>query len=124
MDRVKFRAWNTKKKFMLDIFDSEHEDWYLPKWKEEWMPMQCTGLEDKNGKLIYEGDIVKPESGVYFSGEYVGEIKYDGGAFMWFSVPSLLERRFNPSCGTQDGLDSGECEIIGNIYETPELLME
>jgi hypothetical protein len=68
--------------------------------------MQYTGLKDKNGKEIYEGDIVKNSSGE------LGEIKWIN-KISSFEVDMFILGR---QC-MQDNL-----EIIGNIYEDPELL--
>lgn len=65
--------------------------------------MQFTGLHDKNGAEIYEGDILEFDRG---DGIFVRDsVAYIGGAF-------------HPACQ----MDCYEFEVIGNIYETPELL--
>lgn len=72
--------------------------------------MQCTGLKDNNGKLIYEGDIVKdliiPEI------SYI--VKWSNGGFYFVSTLSGLFLKFNDT----------QQKVIGNIYENSELLNE
>lgn len=129
MREIKFRFWNRKTKQMASWDDmengtssrlcSEFEDIR----NEENEIMQYTGLKDKNGKEIYEGDILnsvhKNQHGTFNkivsvkeNEFYVGNGEYDEETIVggW-----LIE--------TEDffhELDS--FEIIGNIYENPELL--
>ena len=77
---------------------------------------QYTGLKDKNGKKIFEGDIVKDDYCIY-------EVVYDGNGY-YVKVARLLKE-----CGTDKGLlydlsDYKDLEIIGNIWDNPELLEE
>ncbi len=71
--------------------------------------MQCTGLKDKNGKLIYEGDVVK--NGLH------------NNLVEWFKGGFWLNGFIN---GAKWNIH--QChqilEVIGNIYENPELLQE
>lgn len=71
---------------------------------EENVVMQFTGLKDKNGKEIWEGDVLKGKNLEGF--EEKAEVKWD--YVQWY--PLAGHRAFD------------ECEVIGNIYESPELL--
>ena len=72
--------------------------------------MQSTGLKDKNGKLIYEGDIVK------FKTELFGKPKQ----IIWDECHYILKNTFIILCDME--IKQFGLEVIGNIYENKELL--
>lgn len=87
---------------------------------EDLILMQSTGLKDKNGTLIYEGDIVKIEY-------YDFEIKHRIGIVEWEDDGFCITYH-NPKdtkvsgCSLVDIVNGDKQEVIGNIYETPELI--
>ena len=126
MREIKFRAWDEQNKIMHNEVEfirsgTEGNDWILfksdkqklecgnvlnnPYFQQQIKVMQYTGLKDKNGKEIYEGDIVK---GNYLRG--IGVVEWNK-YFCKFDI----SHRMNIS-------PSDEFEVIGNIYENPELL--
>lgn len=119
---IKFRVWDKKEKTM-------HKLWLLKYGKDgiervggfwndgeyngasdlhDFELMQFTGLKDKNGKEIFESDLVK------YRDAPIQEVVFEEGSFRY-----------------RDGNDWGlltlvaeYCEVIGNIYENPELLTD
>ena len=90
----------------------------------------CTGKRDRNGILIYEGDIVRSNEYPFMNEEqdnYYAEICWDdeSGAFFYYTFKNP---KFNDVCGLSTGntgnLNEYEWEVVGNIYENPELLKE
>lgn len=135
MRQIKFRAWDTVDQEMTlmpfaIVNDPRNRDpdywkplpWMIVKPNRQWVgsatsryiPMQFTGLLDKNDKEIYEGDVID-----YIRGGRWGKrsvIEYQRGEF-------VLVRNGEPiSYKTVTSAGWNRIKIIGNIYENPELI--
>jgi len=136
MRDIKFRAWDKATNEMLFEWDTQGwgHDLLNPFEGANFTRMeimQHVGLKDKNGKEIYEGDIVSFKSrfeGDEYSrwGEVVfGKATYDSGVY---STQGYYITRIKSNQEYYDDDEDGssgwlfECEVIGNIYENPELL--
>lgn len=115
-DRFKFRYLFDNKLYEVVLIDFKLNKIYLKiddkyplrtKFDDKKL-IQCTGLKDKNGKLIYEGDIVKD----LIIPEFFYIVK-------WFNSGFYLESTIT---GSFLKFDDTQQEVIGNIYENPELL--
>lgn len=129
-DRFKFRAWDTYQKKMSLIPFAISQDGVLcsgngmcyleTSLTDSFVFMQSTGLKDKNGKLIFEGDILmngfcgaeafeqNSQNTVEWNNKETGfyPLSFHTGN----NVNSLEDTYFDPL----------QCEVIGNIYEPPE----
>jgi uncharacterized phage protein (TIGR01671 family) len=85
---------------------------------ENLIPLQCIGECDKNGKEIYEGDIV------VVPGDYCGDCYYQTTiGEVRYEVPEFYVYSYYDVCGvTMQDFEWNKLEVIGNIYETPELM--
>jgi uncharacterized phage protein (TIGR01671 family) len=129
---VKFRGWHTELRKMFSADEMTSDQLTLTPTgsfinvsststrlstiypDDKFIPLQFTGLTDKNGKEIYDGDILKyllpnmePEEG---ETEYIEAVSFVDGAF--------CVDGYTPVSATTEW----NCEIIGNIYENAELL--
>lgn len=111
---IKFRAWMDDGNDIMAGYErwGEVEDFWMMVRKHEFPVMQFTGLKDKNGTEIYEGDIV--EFKAFSRSKTVAEVSYDVESALW--EPMVCDwDAFWTALGP-------DCEIVGNIFETPELL--
>ncbi len=125
MREIKFRAWDKDEKRMTPAFSLKNicfkGVWdYFPCLKNfnPHCVMQYTGLKDKKGKEIYEGDIIK-------CGKLVTSVKWVNGGF-WSVDKSNYGGNLHGNNMVVGYLDWAkgcgyEPEVIGNIYENPEL---
>ncbi len=145
---IKFRAWDKEKKRMIfgPTQDSNHSSsWVFTMYEsqkdilDQIVLMQYTGLSDKNGKEIYDGDVI-----MYFREEIkskklykcpltgkimphstsseqkaIYEVKWKNEDACWSPFHSRLDSYFYLG-----GCELDELEIIGNVHENPELLKE
>ena len=134
MREYKFRVWDTENKEMLKVQELDFEDTFYggrlsirtDQYNdyfdiEDMILMQYTGLKDKNGKEIYEGDII-------FDSFYERKAKvvFLEGAF-WldyiddFKEYETIHKRYQLLANYDN---KSVLEVIGNIYDNPELLKE
>lgn len=129
MRQIKFRVWSFLDKKFIPCYDMDTDG----KWihvaegdqlfyvnddnKQEFELQQFTGLKDKNSKEIYEGDIIRDAQGWEYN-------------VMWLDTTASFELSpvkdypvshlsYHTTFHFRDML---KCEIIGNIFETPELV--
>lgn len=134
-ERFKFRAWDKINDewvkiphLSLDVETGMLNGFfdYTEAAKRRYTLEQCTGLRDKNGKLIYEGDIVRSEGYPFKSDNeyhYAAEICFDEeSAVFFYYVFRTSTKVAGRSHGNTGNLDDYEWEIIGNIHENPELM--
>jgi uncharacterized phage protein (TIGR01671 family) len=121
--RLKFRAWD---KWHKEMFNPLMNGWSLKQLVEgkvenasgsfnQYPVMQFTGLHDRNGREIYESDVVKCANG-------------SEGVFVWSNKLAMYRLDTNQTKGgwshPVEGFDPDTLEVIGNVHENPKLLKE
>lgn len=135
MREIEFRVWDNQEKVYLNkkdiaidnlgnvfVFegcnDNDADLWHVrilvDPDNERYIIEQSTGLKDKNGTEIYEGDVIKVErDGIIYRVEWI-----HGG----FGLEPRYNSPFYPILGNVELRE--RIEVIGNIHENPELLEE
>ena len=125
--KLKFRAWDKDRKYMeytdenllvcfggngkvvLTDLSSVYSNC---EGMENFELMQSTDMVDRNGNIIFEGDIVKMSKDVYSEPTYYEVVRHYGGAYR-------LESKQH---GCELWLRHTDCEVVGNVYENLDLL--
>lgn len=154
MREIKFRAWIPSHLRMVEVCDLDmkgesisfidYDGFYIVKWLSDVKLMQYTGVKDKNGKEIYEGDILlsTTEDGVFLVSIGFGYSEKDNdilGAFKLKIEKQLslsqyfedfddklikLVNKYNIPIEEENNIKciNDGWQIIGNIYKNPELI--
>ena len=130
--KPKFRAWDVHEKKMFtndqliiwngNVYANDNSELNVNNLKgwsiDEKYLMQSTGLKDKNGKEIFEGDIVKYKAGC---NTFTEEVAYDKN-FAGFGVMDAYADIIFSFGELAEDIDLHSLEVVGNIWEDGELL--
>jgi len=105
MREIKFRAWDKLSKSMR--YGVENSLIVCLNHPNDFVFTQFTGLRDKNNKKIYESDVVKVN--ILYGGVQIREVEYIDNGFKFSNQDE------------QGDYAHSDCEVIGNIYENPNL---
>lgn len=117
---IKFRIWDGKEMITTDgryffdsyyglVFSSQNNN-----VENDINLMQYTGLKDKNGKDIFEGDILDTQN--IHVGKVLGEVSYQAPRYMYRAIGGKVDNIMF------DLIASRRFVVIGNVHENPELL--
>lgn len=134
MREIKFRAWDINEKKYYYGVENQYDGEPVPSWSmlendcfgsicksNLFIVEQFTGLRDKNGKEIYEGDRCNILTS---SGEYaIAHVVYCDGCFeLWFIHPIVIADRYETRDYLKCSVVNHTVEVIGNIHGNSELL--
>lgn len=121
MREIKFRAWDKEFKRMVSDLSLHGLEFYGDSLNDalaQTTVMQYIGRKDKNGREIFEGDIIKNNYNYYDEKEKKWIPITENMSIIWNE--HWCEFSFNSNKAVNHW---GEMEVIGNIYENPELLL-
>lgn len=141
MRELKFRAWDTERKIMAQVnylglndyevgMKAKCENWNAP-YPYVCKLMQYTGLKDKNGKEIYEGDVIKVirkhwnncgKEHLEKIAEETGEVVFYKNLQVSLKTKEKEGTLYQPLLWIFADEEDCEIEIIGNVYENKDLL--
>jgi hypothetical protein len=120
LDVIVNQAYGDRIDERLEDIDSPGPEWYLI--TNDVMPLQYAGIKDRNGVKIHVGDIVREDRNQDGTWRSTGVIEFYEGSFGSrneygrFRIPALF------SGEAVKGMNLNYYEIIGNVFETPELI--
>ena len=129
-ERFKFRFWcynGVEQKMVCRYFDfvatdgsaipyNDSEGGAYPDYDHTYICEQCTGLKDKNGKLIYEGDILRLTDQCI---QYIVSVYWESGMYCFAITPNDANLVFSDLSDNETTV-----EIVGNIHENKDLFDE
>lgn len=140
MREIKFRAWDRELKewtnysisnidgTLIDFYNKETGFWESDRGGEQFTLCQYTGLKDKNGKEIYEGDILISKASENPKDHKMWLVSYQDGGFIIDYKHKPKDKRKRSKCETEvlceDNIWLYGMEVAGNVYENPKLLKE
>ena len=113
-NRYRFRVWDIAGKRYIPDYVGTFAD--LPVTIEGIVLEQCTGLKDKDGRLIYEGDIILGED---MADPHINN--YGVGYVEWDDITAQFVVVADDECLTFDSIGSS-IEVVGNVHENRSLL--
>lgn len=113
---LKFRVWDEK----LNCWETGRQEFYPNEniVKQGRVFQQYTGFKDLNGKEIYEGDILSACD--EYGGEIIGEVIFEKGCWIFGKDFGYEKTKVHSYAYVYSW--EGKCLVIGNVFETPELL--
>ena len=123
-NRLKFRVWDfTIKRFDTQIYQAGEQFGHPSSC--DWIAQQYTGLNDKDNNPIFEGDIIKEHHfedwGDKIGYEYIGIVVYKeySDDILYAGYKTIPAK--NQNTKFRGNAIQSDCEVIGNIFENPEL---
>lgn len=131
MREIKFRGWDVELKQM--VYNDEQTGYIeyetnpiralnaiLNGDDQGYIYMQYTGIKDKKGKEIYEGDIVLVKAEGYEP--IISQVEWGGTEYPAFDLPDYDDYEMNAFASIYHSEPKETIEVIGNIYENPDFI--